>query len=188
MWSTGRHRRKKAFTLIELIVVIVLVAVLAGMVAPRLRGAGRGASLRAAAWRVFVAAQYAHDFAATRRRVCRLELDPDTGRFQLIAQADPEHRPDEYKPLEGGPGRAEQLEAPLRFALVRAESSQPGENGETNGNRVTFYPSGRSDAAIVQITDGRRTYSVLVFPSRGRCRLVEERIEQLPNDQLDLDA
>jgi type II secretion system protein H len=184
----GSFHTKKAFTLIELIVVIVLVTVLAGMIAPRLWGAGRGASLRSAAKRVFVAAQYARDYAATRRRICRLILDPKTGRFQLIAQVNPEHRPDEYKPIEGGPGRAGHLEKPLRFAEIRVEPTVPRENNETKNNEITFYPSGRCDAAVVQITDGRETYSLEVFPSRGRCRLSQGATETLPDDQLDLDV
>ncbi|MBN1943106.1 MAG: prepilin-type N-terminal cleavage/methylation domain-containing protein [Phycisphaerae bacterium] len=186
MWSIGN--RQKAFTLVELIVVVVLVAVLAGMIAPRLWGAGRTASLRAAARRVQVAAQYARDFAATRRCDCRLVLDPQTGQFQLVYQADPEDRPDHFEPIQGGPGKADRLESGLHFADIRVEPSLPREDGEISDQSIAFYPSGRSDAAVVQITDGRGTCSVLVFPSRGRCRMVEGAVEQLPDDQLDLDA
>ena len=188
MWSTGKREFRSAFTLVELIVVVVLVTVLAGMVGLRLWGAGRGASLRAAARRVHIAAQYARDFAATRRCNCRLTLDPKTGGFQLVYQADPEHRPDEFQPVRGGPGRTETLEEPLRFSRIRVEPTEPRANDDAKENQITFYPSGRSDAAIVQITDGRRTYSVVVFPSRGRCRMIEGAVEQLPDDQLDLDA
>ncbi len=186
MWSTGN--RRTAFTLVELIVVVVLVTVLAGMIAPRLWGAGGAASLQSAARRLTIAGQYARDFAATHRCRCRLVLDTKTGRFQLIYQVDPEHKPEEYKPVRGELGRAESLEEPLRFGWIRVEPSRPGENNETKDNQITFYPSGQSDAAIVQITDGRRTYSVVVLPSRGRCRLIEGAVEQLPGDQWDLDA
>lgn len=179
---------KNAFTLVELIVVTVLVVVLAGMIAPRLFGAGRSASLQAAARRVQVAAQYARDYAATHRRICRLELNPKEGRFQLVAQADPEHKPGEYQPLRGGLGRVETLNEPVRFSRVQVQPYPPSEEPATKDRRISFYPIGRSDAAVVQLTDGRRTVSVLVFPSRGRCKLIEGAADELPDDRMDLDA
>ncbi len=184
MWLTG----KRAFTIVELIVVIVVMAVFAGMIAPRLWGAGRASKLRASARRVFVTAQYARDFAATHRCDCRLVLDPAKGEYYLAYQPDPQRRPGEFRRLQGGPGKGEYLGEGVRFGLVRAESPFRGDEAPRGNHYITFHPSGQSAAAVVQITDGRQTYSILVFPSRGQSRLVEGPVTQLPNDRWDLDA
>ena len=184
MWSTG----KRAFTIVEMVVVIVLVAVLAGMIAPRLGGAGQGAKLRASARRFFVTAQYARDFAATHRCDCRVVLDPAKGEYYLIYQPDPQRRPSEFRRIRGGPGKGEQLGEGVRFGLVRSESPFRRDGAIRKDRGITFHPSGQSDAAVVQITDGRGTYSLLVFPSRGQSKLVEKAVTKLPNDRLDLDA
>ena len=187
----------QGFTIVELVVVIVVVTVLAGMIVPRLVGAGGAAQLREAARRLVIAAGYARDFAAAHRCACRLVLASSADgapRYALVYQASPERNPNDYRPLRKGIGKPQPLGEGIRFSKVRIDLQRwsggpdgPEAAGEDQPDGITFEPTGRADAAIVALTDGRRTISMLVSPSTGRARLVEGEVDELPNDRIDLD-
>ncbi len=166
--------------------MIVIVSVLAAMIAPRLHTATGSAQLRSSASRLLVAAQYARSFAATHRCICQLLIDPAEGRYGLACQYDPEGRPDEFRPLRTGVGKAESLGPGLRFSKLWIKRQGRDEAGE-QVTCITFRPSGQADAAVVEISDGRRAVSMLLGPCTGQARLVEGIVEQLPNDRIDLD-
>ena len=174
-----------AFTLVELVVVIVIVAVLATMAVPRLSGRLSSSQLRASAQAFLMTVRYARDFAATRRRVCRLAMDRESQRYGLQYQKDPEHRPGLFVPIRSGVGKAGALQDGIRFARIWIE---PAGRRERTADCVTFETSGEADAAIVEITDGKRTMSVVLVPSSGRALLVDGIADERPNDRRDLDV
>jgi type II secretion system protein H len=180
--STGND----GFTLVELIVVVAIIAVLAGMTVPRLLGPVERMQLRVPARHLLAMARYARDYAATRGCECRLEIDQAAGQYALRAASDP-NRPDEFTPLrttEVKPGR---LARSIRFGRIRISS--PGRHEQADAARcVTFRPDGRCDAAIIEITDGRRTYSLVILPDTGRPKLVTGTVAEPPDERLDLDA
>ena len=184
--STGN----RGFTLVEMIVVVVIVSVLTTMIVPRMyraRGSGR---LRQSARRLLVTAQYARDFAATRRCKCRLIIDSEQQQYGLARQKDVEGEANEFVPLEASLGKSERLGEGLRFGRIRIEPQKgAGERGEKTeqADYISFEPSGQADAAVVEITDGEDTYSLLVMPHTGYARLEEGIVNELPNDRLDLD-
>lgn len=179
---------KRAFTIVELIVVIVMIGVLATMIAPRLAGAGRATQLRLAGRRLQVTAQYARDYAVTHSRMCRLVLDRDEGRFVVLVQADPQSAPGEYVELKTLVGRSESLGRGLSFGEIRIDRRlrRDGEGGSEDS--IDFDPLGRADAAAVQVTDGRYAYTVLVAPYTARVILVEGAHTELLEDREDLDG
>ncbi|KPK82649.1 MAG: hypothetical protein AMJ81_09675 [Phycisphaerae bacterium SM23_33] len=169
----------------EMAVVVIIVAVLAGMIVPHFASWTGSSQLRESARGLLAAAAYAREFAATRRCCCRLVIAPGDQPCRLEYQKDPEHRPGEFEAMRDGVAVLPALSAPVRFGLVRI---RPAEDGQQPQNHITFRPSGRSDAAIIQITDGRRTYSLVVLPSTGRASLVDGAVGELPDDRQDLDA
>ena len=180
---------KKGFTLVEIMVVLVIISVLAGMIVPHMSGRTTAAKLRASARRLLVAARYARDFAATRRRKCRLVIDTKEQQYVLTCQQDPEHEPDLFAPLKTALGRAERLADGLTFSRVRIEPRhQPDTQQSKFPDCITFEPTGQADAAVLEITDGRNTYSVLIAPQTGSAKLIEGVVDELPNDRIDLDS
>lgn len=166
--------------------VVVIISVLSGMIAPRLFGAGGSSKIRESARKLLATAQYARDFAATHRSDCRLMFDPEQRLYALAVQKDPEHRPGEFVGLRGALGRPDRLPRGLEFGEIRIEPSCPDEGEPRQDKYVTFDPTGGADAAVVQITDSRRCYSMLVSPGGG-IRVVKGAIYELPNDRWDLD-
>ena len=173
------------FTLVELTVVIVMMAVLATMIVPRVSGSARSARLREDAARMLTAARYARNYAITHRCVCRLVLDPTDGQYVLEYEPQPEEQPGQFAPLTGAMGKARRLEEGVGFGGVRIEPSR-GRAGRDNA--VSFSPTGQSDAAVVELTDGRRTISLVLIGSSGRAALVDGTVRRPPDDRRDLDA
>ena len=181
--STG----ERGFTLIEVLAVVVVIAVLATMTVPRLYGGMGQRRLNAAAARFLTSAHYARDFATTHRRACRLTMDPEKSRYGLLAQRSPHRRPNEFGALRMGIGRPEDLGGGIRFGRIRVEPRSRRSGVTQQRDCITFDPMGRADAAVVEITDGRRVVSILVPPHTARARLVHGPFHKLPNDRRDLD-
>ena len=177
----------KGFTLVELTVVVVIISVLATMTVPRLYSSTGSTRLRESALRLALACRYARDFAANHRRECRLVFDSEQGSHVLTAQLDPEQRPDEFRRLATSVGRIERLGDGVRFGKLRIEPRPRLHGNKPRRDSITFDPSGQADAAVVEITDGRRTYSILVAPHTARVKVVDGVVGELPNDRRDLD-
>lgn len=177
------------FTLVELVVVVAIVAVLAGMTVPRLASVTAGQAREDAA-RLLASARLARDHAATRRTRTRLMLDAEQGPFAVACEGTGEQA-GRFVPLPGGLGRPVSLGKGVRFErwTISPRPDAAGEEAmEPSGPQsfVTFTPAGQADAAVVPLTDGRRTFSLLVSPG-GQTRLVAQAVDELPSDRIDLD-
>ncbi len=179
--------KHRAFTLIELMVVVAVVGVLAGLAVSSFHGSSSKATLDEAAHGLHVAVRYAHQYAVTRQRVCRVVLieagrDQEPGYRLEVETTDPDVD-DAYTVLRSGVTRPTDLPARVRFAQVLIEGSEGSE-----GRVVTFQPTGEADSSVIQLTDGHRTWSLLIEPNTGRSKLVNRVVGQTPNLREDLDA
>lgn len=179
----------KGFTLVELTVVLMIIAVATTLVVPQVLGSITSVRLRESARDLLVAARYAHDFATTRRRVCRLVIDTKQQTYHIEYQSDPQRRPHEFKSMSGGPIKLKRLGKGVEFAHVAIDPTRrPWSDDREAAGVITFDPTGGADAAIVQITNGKRTSSLLIERSSGRATLLDRAVDQLPGDREDLDA
>jgi len=80
-----RNGKSSAFTLIELVLVMVIVAILVGAVAPSLRGFLMGRRTVDTATRMLALAGYARTQAISEGRTYRMNFDEQTGKFWLTA-------------------------------------------------------------------------------------------------------
>lgn len=180
----------RGFTIVEILVVVAIISVLATVTVPRMYAGRSKSRLRGAARRLLVTAQYARDFATTRRCECRLIIDSDRQRYSMLYQKDPQHNPSEFTLLGTGLGKAQNLGKNLEFGKLRIAPRQgldPDQPPKEVGY-ITFDPTGQADAAVLEITDGTNTYSLLIVPYTGYAKLTEGTVSELPNDRIDLDA
>jgi len=136
-----RSRQKhSAFTLLELVLVMVIIAITLAAVAPKLRGWSRGRELRDAADQFVYVTRYARAQSAADGTTYRLTIDPQAGTYQLTK-------------LEGA-----------QFVAVPFDFGQPNrvpqgykielaaqQGAATTSNTIDFYPSGRAQVAQVRI-------------------------------------
>ena len=174
----------RAFTLIEMMVVLMLIAVAAGMIVPRFVDRAATAALREAGRDLYTTARRAREHAVTRRRPCRLVIDAQRGRFDLLVEDDPTRRPGQYRPVRRAGARRSGLDRSIRFGRIRIALPDDAESARF----IQFDPMGMATAAIVEVTDGRRTWSLVVEPGTGRARLIDGEVDEMPAGRIDLDA
>ena len=160
-------RRRQAFTLIELAVVALILAIAASLAVPRLGGGGLlGRRLRSAATRLAVFMDRARDRAVSFHRTHYVVLRLRTGQYDLLGAAEPDG------PLETvASGR---LPEGVRFETARL-AGQIGVLGDEV--RLAFAPEGWMDDATIVLADEKGdAFTVAVSNAEGRVEVSEGRI------------
>lgn len=170
--------RRRGFTLIELMVVILVIGTAAAVVAPRLGGLLPGVRLRGAARRLASDMRYLYGYAVARRQYVRLALDLNEGTYwaETFTPADPDHEDDrvlafrlttdfglaevrrsddarDVEELESGLVTHRTLPPGVRFATASVAGGSPERGGRVY---VEFTPWGYGDDAQVLLTLGDR--------------------------------
>ena len=139
----------RAFTLMELVLVLVVISVVLALAAPRLRGFFQSRQTSDAAVSMLAMTKWAHTQAMSSGCVCRLNIDPAQGRYWLTMQ-------------QAGQFVAPKDEMGLHMSLpegatVDLRNDAPG----ADLTYVQFYPSGRCDVATITLR-GRQGETYLV--------------------------
>src|SRR5437764_12831170 len=95
-----RKRHVRAFTLLELVMVMVLACLALALVAPSLSNWSHGNQLRDAADEFVSLTRYARSSAIAESITYRLSIDPQSGSYQLTAQ-----NGDAFAPLQTARGQ-----------------------------------------------------------------------------------
>jgi prepilin-type N-terminal cleavage/methylation domain-containing protein len=149
--TTGHspRRAEAGFTLFELIMVLMLLAVLLAVAAPSLRGFAQAQADSDAAAGVLAMTCMARDLAATMGTVSRLNFDFQTGTYWVTIQ-------------QGGsfvePGAGESGHYELANGMMARLELPPGQEQRPY---VQFTPDGRAEqATVVLISRGGDVYRV----------------------------
>jgi prepilin-type N-terminal cleavage/methylation domain-containing protein len=141
---TRRSSHSVGFTLIELILVMVILTVVAGMAAPSLRGLWASSGQDNAAAQMVALANWARGQAVNEGRVYRLNIDEGKREYWLTCQ-----EAEEFVELGSDFGRVFSLPEEVE---VRVERDDRGE-----GAWIEFCPNGRSEVATIVLKGGRGT-------------------------------
>ena len=131
----NKRRRQPGFTLIELVLVLLLIAAALALVAPALRGWGRGAALRRAADDLVARAAWARSQAAAEAVEHRLVVAADGASYRVMVDTD--------GTLQPAPGeRGQPIMLPPRLSLQLSGGA----------SELRFHPTGRVSAVTVRLT------------------------------------
>jgi prepilin-type N-terminal cleavage/methylation domain-containing protein len=133
--------KPRGFTLFELVLVMMVLAVIMAMVAPKLAGTARGRRTSDAATQITSLAFYARSQAVTEGRTYRLNIDPSQGTYWLTMQEGPN-----FVDPSNGWGIINHLPDGVRYAACDFPQRQDGLYSE-------FKPSGRIDPGYIRIVD-----------------------------------
>jgi type II secretion system protein H len=176
-----------AFTLIELMVVIVLIGIMTALILPEMKGTYEDALLRSTSRELVSVCSLASSHAVSVNQPHRLRLDPKTGHYS-IERRGPDREPEGHsvsaREVPGGEGEldtrisieihqagdggseaGEQESAPVAGSRAQSERREGG---------ITFYPDGTADAGeiVLRDRDGFRL-ALRINPVTARVRIIE---------------
>jgi prepilin-type N-terminal cleavage/methylation domain-containing protein len=183
------RRTYRGFTLIELMLVVVLIALLGSVGNGMYANTYKKLLVRKAAKQFLLMARYARIVAIEQGRTYELMIDTNNGKFFLMTttlnsdtgQAEQTLVRDYYcKPVE--------LERDVKFETVDVTAvTAAAASDETQERKITFLPTGLTESAIVQIGDGTRHCTIALVAATGQASLYEGPASQVQTAMIDLD-
>jgi len=153
---------RKAFTLLELMVVVVLVGLAATIVAVQLRGASDQARLRAAALTIGQNLRLARYRAMTRHAPTWLAFRIGSDRMRLVFASNDEHASGAWHSLDG-----------VTIARATLRGGRP-RTGAEDAFAVRLTPSGASLPWALELRLGSHARVVWSDGVSGRLEVVED--------------
>ena len=147
--------RERAFTLLELLIVLLLVGLASALVVPRMVASLPGVQLKSAARAVAASLRYARSQAVFETVPYAASLDGRRGLLVVEPAEEPE-----------APERRRVYELPEGIEARVLDGEAAGE--DTEDRRVLFFPRGDSSGGRVVLRDPRqREYAITVDPITG---------------------
>ncbi len=147
----GRKPSRSGFTLIELILLTIIIAVLVAASTPQFRRTFSALKLREASYNLAKLINFAQEKAIVEGIPYKLVLDPQDGRYYFL-------RFDDIK--KKGYVR-------LKDRLGKVFTVPQGARLKTNKREIIFYPDGRSQKATITISRRKRHIKILLKGKLG---------------------
>ena len=145
--------RKRGFTLLELLVVLLIVGLLVALVPPLFSGAVPGAKLKAAVRDLAVTLRLARNQSITRDVETRVYLNLKSPAYAIGKQVP----------------RALPAGVELKVAPAARQSAV-----ETTQHVVRFFSDGSSSGTLIKLSSGKRSYDLHVGWLTGRVTIIED--------------
>ena len=176
-----------AFTLIELMVVMVLIGVMTAMILPEMKGTYEDALLRSTSRELVSVCSLASSHAIGLNQAHRLRLDLKTGHYSIERPAPDRGSQGRFvaaREVAGGEG---ELDTRITIQIYKtgdqaAEGAEqdsgpvPGSRAPSEGrdDGITFYPDGTADASeiVLRDRDGFRL-ALRINPVTARVQIIE---------------
>ena len=187
-----RARSPCAFTIVELLLVVVIVALLAGVGGGIYVGTYKSMSVKKAARDFLFAAKYARMTAVERQSPCMIELDTERNQFALTIYALDE----ETGRTEPVPLRDFFFKKPVELAggvefediqIMPVGMAEVTEAEEDEVRTIAFLPDGTAQSAVVQIGNGKNHYTASICAATGRAKVQIGTAEEVITRTIDLD-
>src|ERR1035441_3662339 len=155
-----------AFTLIELMVVIVLIGIMTAMILPEMKGTYEDALLRSTSRELVSVCSLASSHAVSVNQAHRLRLDLKTGHYSIerrMSNRGAKGRSVAAREVIGGEG---ELDTRISIEIHKTDDVAPegaeegsspasGSSAQLAGrdDGITFYPDGTADASEILLRD-----------------------------------
>ncbi len=176
-----------AFTLIELMVVMVLIGIMTAMILPEMKGTYEDALLRSTSRELVSVCGLASSHAVSVNQALLLRLDHKTGHYSIVRPRSDRGPAGRFVTARDVPGGEGELDNRIAVEVHHSggeateaadqESSQaPSRSAELErrDDSITFYPDGTADASeiVLRDRDGFRL-ALRINPVTARVRIIE---------------
>ena len=167
--------RRSGFTLVELMVVVLVMAVLAGAIAPNIVSVAERRGLDRAAVQVRDLLDFAEAAAIARRKTVAVHYDPERNACWVVLE-------ETFLPWLGEEPAAEarvlaavRLPEQVSVAILYGGAGEAPSRGDVRQGVIRFRPDATADEAVIELTDeDGRQETVRVRPSAGALIFAEE--------------
>ncbi len=177
-----RAKQPGGFTLVELTTAAAMIALLTSAAFITYAQTWRHWVLRQNAQQFYHAAKYARMLAIESRKPCRLVIDKSKGLFSIVQDG---NETGQTAVVSNIYHRSVNIDDSITFEKVTAISIKSDKSAE---GVITFYADGSADAAMVQMGNGIRSYTVRISGATARAVLLDGSGDNYEADQIDLDG
>jgi type II secretion system protein H len=163
----ARRSHPGGFTLIEVSLVLLIIAIVVALAVPRLRSI-TGAELTKQARRLTNTFRVLRSEAILTGRIYQLHCDIGIERYWVTIIDESSETP-QVVPDSGPLARPVTLPDPVGISDVVMQGLGKLQQGQVTTN---FYPDGDIDPTVIHLDDGREAYTLYVNSLTGRPRLV----------------
>ncbi len=160
-------KRENAFTLVEILLVVVIMGVITVLAAPKFSRTYAGIELRKAADDLAYRMRYAQSYAVTNNTLARLEFDPSSMQYSLARQSDDETSSGTFEKIANDLGARVSVPAGIAMSF---------EEGET---AIDFYPDGTIDKRRISFCRKEECVFVSTQKQRGQVHVFRQSDENL---------
>jgi len=174
---------ESAFTLIELMIVVVLIGILSAMIIPEMKGGYQDALLRSTSRNLVNVFSIASSRAVSLNQLHRVRLDVKTGRYVIEKRTRETVQGDEFAPLKDVSEAEGTLDTRISIQMRKPENLPAGASETGPGARaedgsaidtVSFNSDGTADAVEVLLRDREGFRLALrINPITSRVKLLE---------------
>jgi prepilin-type N-terminal cleavage/methylation domain-containing protein len=174
--------QNRAFTLIEMVVVVVLIGIMAAMIIPEMKGTFDDALLRSTGRDLVNVFSLASSRAVGLGQCYRVKFDTQAGRYAVERQIHDGTGMD-FVPLKDS-GAEGGLDPRIAITITPADENSPENDLGSNPadqslpSAISFYPDGTADAMEIRLRD-RDGFQLLLAlnPITARVRVTEPQHE-----------
>jgi prepilin-type N-terminal cleavage/methylation domain-containing protein len=180
--------QRNAFTLIELMVVIVIIGVLTAMIIPEMKGSFQDALLRSTSRELVDVFNLAYSRSISLNQIRRVRLDEKTGRY-LVEKRMMENGQENFVPVNDTPNDKGELDSRITIefrspaektadANAQVETVASSDDSSADKMIVNFYPDGTATAGEILLRDRQGFKLILrINPITARVHIIEPESE-----------
>jgi len=175
---------RNAFTLMEVMVVVLLIGIMTALIVPEMKGTYEDALLRSTSRELMNACHLAYSRSVSFNQSHRVRLDAANGRY-VVEKRVRDRFGENFVPLRDVPGGEGNLDTRITISLhstgtvsAAEPDSQPAPDGETpiasQEQALMFYADGTADAREVLLRD-RQGFQLLlrINPTTAHVKVIE---------------
>lgn len=151
----------RGFTLVELLLVLLIVAIAAGLTVPNFSKTYARIQLKKTAEDLAYLMRYAQSRAVVKNRPVRLTFDEEFSRYWLTEATAEDN--EEFARISGRWGKTYPVSEKIEVFSDKLF--------------VTFYPDGHMDRQLIYVTREERTLTISTREQRGYVRVFDEKVE-----------